>query len=107
MIFPTFTTDNTDTLQETYILTSMIFLLALCFYALQYAVRLFQDRLSRSIESELKVALTTGLTANEENTYQCSPERGSTRGHGRWSATLRSGRGSPFPGTEKIQRLQG
>ncbi|MBE9563906.1 MAG: hypothetical protein IMF17_01580, partial [Proteobacteria bacterium] len=43
------------------------------------------DISSKSVTGDYEVGPKTGLTANEKNTYQCGPERGSTRGHGRWS----------------------
>ena len=109
MIFPIFYTSNTITLPESVLFAPilMIWLILVSFCALQYTGRLLQDFLSRNVEAAMKAGPITGLTAHEKNTYQCSPERGSTCGHGRWSATLRSGRRSPIPRTEKIQRLQG
>ncbi len=116
MIFLNSLTENVGTLPDsTMTLLSCLMLFFVC--ALQYAGRplaqkairdgLFDGLTAGGVPCALKTGLKTGLTANEKNFNQCSPERGSTRGHGRWSATLRSGRGSPFPGTEKIQRLQG
>ena len=103
MIFPILNINNAITLPApAFLMSVMLF----CFCALQYAGHLLRQVLLPGVNSVLKVGPITGLTANEENSYQCSPERGSTRGHGRWSATLRSGRRSPITGTEKIQRIQ-
>jgi hypothetical protein len=107
MIFPIFYPSDAITLPESVsfapVMMIGLILAALC--ALQYSGRLLQDVLSQNVEGVMKTEAITGLTAHEKNTYQCSPERGSTCGHGRWSATLRSGRRSPIPRTEKIQRL--
>ena len=112
MIFPSYNTDNAITLHDSistepafFVPAFLMWLMLICFCALQYAVHLF-DGLTRSEASVGDTGTNTGLTANEKNSYQCGPERGSTRGHGRWSATLRSGRRSPITGTEKIQRIQ-
>lgn len=111
MIFPILSTDNVITLPETAYLTPTFLMWMLSgLYALQYAGRMLplygQHELTRDVEVGLKAEIQTGLTANEKNSYQRSPERRSSSGHGRWSATLRSGRGSPVSGTEKIQRIQ-
>ena len=133
MIFPFLTTDNVITLPGVADLTSTFLMWVLsALYAfmsmdgwscsrygarsqeggvMQYAGRLLlpfsmQHELTRGVEVSLKAETQTGLTANEKNSYQRSPERRSSSRHGRWSATLRSGRGSPVPGTEKIQRIQ-
>ncbi len=47
-----------------------------------------------------------GLSNNEKNFNKRAPERGDSRGHGRWPATLRSGYRSLFTRTEKSQYLQ-
>ena len=133
MIFPLLTTNNVITLPETADLTSTFLMWVLsalyafmsmdgrpcsCYGArsqeggvMQYAGRLLlpfsmQHKQTRDVEVGVKAEIQTGLTANEKNSYQRSPERRSSSGHGRWSATLRSGRGSPVSGTEKIQRIQ-
>ena len=129
MNFPNLTTDNVITLPETGYLaaTFLMWMLSALFVfmfrdgqyfarsqeggAMQSATRLLlpfyrQYVLARHVEVSLRAETKTGLTANEKNSYQRSPERRSSSGHGRWSATLRSGRGSPVSGTEKIQRIQ-
>ena len=112
MNFPNFTTYNVITLPETgYLAATFLMWMLSGLYALQSATRLLlpfyrQYELARHVEVSLRAETKTGLTANEKNSYQRSPERRSSSGHGRWSATLRSGRGSPVPGTEKIQRIQ-
>ena len=116
MIFPLPTTFNAVTLPETALLAPVFltWLMLICFCALQYAgcttglsIRdVLMRALSQGVDGGFDAGPITGSTENEKNTYQCAPERGSTCGHGRWSATLRSGRRSPVSGTEKIQRIQ-
>ncbi len=110
MISPIFITDYAITLSETaFIATAFALsfvLLRLC--ALQYAVgRSLRAVPLKNASSGLRTGPITGLTTNEKNTYQCAPERGSTCGHGQWSATIRSGCRSSVSRAEKIQRLQG
>jgi len=129
MIFPLLNANHAITLSEpvSLELTLLMLLMFVCFCAFmsmerrffassqegetkQYVARLLpffnvQNALLARVES-ISTGPTTGLTANEKNSYQRSPERRSSSGDGRWPATLRSGRGSPIPGTKKIQRIQ-
>jgi len=112
MYFLIFNINNTLTLPESTLFSLVVMLGAFCVLlqcAAPFILRGLRNVCQRRNDAAymvLKAKQITGLTANEKNSYQRSPERRSSSGHGRWSATLRSGRRSPVTGTEKIQRLQ-
>ena len=94
MYFLIFNTNNTLTLPESALFSLAVMIGAFCVlqcsavFALRVRQNICLRQNSDAVDMVLKAKQITGLTANEKNSYQRSPEGRSSSGHGRWSANF-------------------